>query len=84
MTPQKKVDLVSTVRPLFKAEPLETVYLSSWNQASLEAAAPRTQEGKGNPHCLNHVGFPPGGAAGLKMNCMSFLLKILLPCKTIA
>lgn len=61
MTPQKKVDLVSTVRPLFKAEPLETVYLSAWNQASLEAAAPRTQEGKGNAHCLNHVGFPQAG-----------------------
>ena len=50
MTPPKKVDLVSTIRPLFKAEPLETVYLPSWNQASVEAAAPRTQEGKGDPH----------------------------------
>lgn len=61
MTPPKKVDLVSTIRPLFKAEPLETVYLPSWNQASVEAAAPRTQEGKGNPHSLNHGGFPQAG-----------------------
>lgn len=41
-----------SVRPLFKA---------SWYRASMEAAAPRTQEDKGDPHSLNHVGFPQVG-----------------------